>query len=174
MGESGMSTYTEERDNERKAQKKILEYYEEKLGFTPDRSTACIDFDFAFTKNDKTYTVEEKFRKQDYGDFLIEIMQDIATANLGWYYKTKADFIFYIIDIRYIYIVKWPKFKQWFGSNYRKSGYKLTKSDEGFGATINIAINWANIPSNLYEKRIIDIQNDNNYSAYDCYIPIPF
>lgn len=166
-----MSTYKEECNNERIAQEKILPYYQEKLGFVPDRSTSCKEFDFAFSKNNTIYTVEEKFRKQDYGDFLIEIMQDIASANLGWFYKTKADFIFYIVDMRYLYIVKWPKFKHWFSNNYRKSGYKLTKSNEGFGATINMAIEWAKIPSNLYEKRIIEIEENDLNAIYNSFIP---
>jgi hypothetical protein len=152
MGESGMSIF----DYEKQCQEQIDQYYIERLNFKPERHHSCRKWDFKFFKNGKLYAVEEKFRKRDFGDFLIEIMQDVPSKNMGWFYETEADYIFYVVQMEAIYIVKWQKFKNWFLQNWKSAKTTVQKSEEGYGLTLNIAISWSKIPSDIYEKRLLN------------------
>jgi hypothetical protein len=107
--------------------------------------------------------VEEKYREGDFGDFLIEVVQDLVSENRGWFYTTKADIISYIICKNKIptsvYFVHWKNFKDW----YLTTGYKnyrrqfLIISDRGYGVTLNIGIKWKTIPEVLYAyKKVKD------------------
>lgn len=152
-----MSSYKEQREHELKWQKEILPYYEKHMHFTPDRSTACRDYDFTFISKGKTYKVEEKFRTVNYGDFLIEIIQDVFDRNAGWYYETKADYIFYVVEMKYIYIVRWDLFKHWLSKNWKDANISARVSTKGYGLTINLSIKWDKISPSVYERRTIDL-----------------
>lgn len=163
MGEPSVNSYKNQRQYENIQIDKILPYYIQHLSIIPDRTQACEVFDFTFYHKSNIFKVEEKFRKVDYGDFLIEIMQDIATCNHGWFYKTEADYIFYIVDMKYLYSVKWNLFKSWFKDNFQTCDYKITVSNIGFGSSINMSIRWKKIPDILYTKKDILFGEIYNY-----------
>ena len=103
------------------------------------------------------YKVEEKFRSSDYGDFLVEILQCMITKEVGWFYKTKADILAYVIckDWKpyHFYLVDWRKFPQWFnGYLLQNKSPKCRISSRGIGLTLNLAISWGSIPDNIYER----------------------
>ena len=163
MGEPSVSSYKKQRQFEDTQIDKILPYYMQHLSIIPDRTQACEVFYVTFEHKSQIYKVEEKFRKCDYGDFLIEIIQDIATCNHGWFYKTEADYIFYIVDMKHLYIVKWSLFKSWFKDNFITCGYKISVSNIGFGSSINMSIKWNKIPDGIYTKKDILFDEIYNY-----------
>ncbi len=126
------------------------------MGFIPDRSRACRVFDVELLKKgtDKKWKVEEKFRRKDWGEFGIEIMQDVFSENKGWYYKTNPDKVFHICPDNTIYSVDWRNFKAWFRRDYQQLKLSAFASVKGFGLTVNIGIKWKDIPPELY--KVID------------------
>src|SRR3990167_6294158 len=52
------------------------------------------DWDVLLKTPDGNIRVDEKARMADYGDFLVEIVQDLKTGNKGWLFKEK-DYYFY-------------------------------------------------------------------------------
>jgi hypothetical protein len=150
-----MKSYKDFTKYEKSQQELILSFYQNQMGFTPNRTSACIDFDFEFEINGKKFFAEEKFREKDYGDFLIEIMQDAAKGNKGWYYTTSAYFLFYIVGNNKVYIINWHKFKEWFKENYKNIKLRTACSCQGYGLSINVSINWEDIPKQFYTKHII-------------------
>ena len=130
----------------------IVDPFYESKGLNIDRSCSCREYDLML--NDSK--VEEKFRTVDYGDFLIEIIQDVASGNEGWYYKTKADNIAYWATTKILYFVKWEKFKYWFINKYKIEDdlFRVQKSIIGYGLTINVSIKWSDVPAYLYIKRV--------------------
>ncbi len=163
-----MKTRDEFNQQEKDSQGGMDSYYKEQ-NWTVDRSVSCCGYDLEIEVelrdgDYKKVKVEEKYRSQDYGDFLVEIMQDAATGDRGWFYKTKADRIFYVIKDRGFYSIKWHKFKAWFKEKLKNknSTLKLSPviSNDGDGYTINLAVNWSDIPKELYEYKIIKKEQD--------------
>lgn len=162
-------------DFERRMQEQMNAFYKSK-GFTIDRSQANTEFDVIldYGANDQKRDsyVEEKFRhfnrlENVYDDQLIEIVQDIKTGNLGWYYTTRADSIFYIICVankpRYMYKLNLLEFKNWFISWLENQGYvRCAISTKGWGITLNIIVPNKEIIPGLDLKRIeINPINEN-------------
>ena len=150
-----MKTFDNYVDYEKSQQDLILYFYEKQLGFTPDRTLACEDFDFRFEKDGQIYTAEEKFREKDYGDFLLEIMQDVGTGHKGWFYTCKAYFLVYIVEGQFVYFINWRKFKNWIKEDFKNVKFKTSYSNQGYGLTVNLSINWEYIPKSIYVKYII-------------------
>jgi len=140
-------TYNEFTKKEKQSQLILDTFYINK-NWKFDRSVACKKYDLLINN----VYVEEKFRYEDYDDFLIEIIQDVITRNAGWYYTTEPGWLFYIVKDEYLYTVIWSRFKEWF-INELKNGtkFKPVISIQGFGYTINLAIKWDDIPENLYK-----------------------
>lgn len=125
----------------------ILNAFYSKSGWIYDRSVACKQYDLLISGK----RIEEKFRYANYNDFLIEIIQDILTENMGWYYTTKCDYLFYIVCDKELYSVKWELFKEWFFNNWKYLQMESIIAPGGYGLTINIAISWFIIPKELYK-----------------------
>jgi len=130
-----------------------------KLGYIVDRSQNCKSFDLKLDDGFMIETYEEKFRSKNtekYNDFGIEIIQDIVSNNLGWFYTTKASYIIQIhqdeTDNNCLYIINWSMFKCWFKENYRQVNTILRECKTGFGFTLNIYIKWEEIPVTIYDK----------------------
>ena len=130
-----------------------------KLGYSLDRSKNCKSFDLTLDDGFMIETYEEKFRTKNtekYSDFGIEIIQDVVSNNLGWFYTTKADYIIQIhqdeTENKCLYIIKWSMFKIWFKENYKEVNTILRDCKTGFGFTLNIYIKWKEIPSNIFKK----------------------
>lgn len=142
-------------------QQKIDTIYQ-KLGYNIDRSKACKSFDLTLDDGFMIQTYEEKFRSKNtekYKDFGIEILQDVVSNNLGWFYTTSAEYIVQIHQDEDInncmYIVNWTMFKNWFKLNYEKIQTQLQQCKNGFGYTLNIYIKWQDIPQEIYYKELI-------------------
>jgi len=130
-----------------KESQEFMDLFYKSKGWTFNRESACKEYDIIIEE----CKVEEKFRYNDYNDFLIEIIQDIISFNKGWYYETKAKKIFYIINDQKLYSIDWDKFKNWFKLEYKNIKFRPIISIMGWGLTINIAIKWDEIPKKYYK-----------------------
>lgn len=139
-----------ERKYEKSRQKEIDDFYKSK-GWVIDREVECVKYDLAIMIQSQPIYIEEKFRTKDYKDFGIEIMQDVNTMNMGWYYKTEADRIFQIHD-DCLYSVNLKYFKIWLQSNYSDIYLSAKASVKGYGLTLNLYIPWCEIPENIYTR----------------------
>ena len=91
-------------------------------------------------------TIDEKVREGEFDDLLIEVVQDMITGNLGWFFS-KKDWILYgswqDIESIYpssLYLVKSEELK-----NYicRLDGFiKTCISKKGWGITWNLSLEW--------------------------------
>ena len=112
--------------------------------------------DLELSKDNITKKYEEKYRDTDWGDFAIELVQDLETSNLGWFFYTEADYINYIIvkdKPTTIYVVDWKKFKEYFLKDIKR--FKCFVSRKGFGITLNAEIRWEDIPDNFWKRKKI-------------------
>lgn len=103
--------------------------------------------------------VDEKARIKDYGDCLVEIIQDIRTGNLGWLFGEK-DYIFYgswdnIDDIEptSLYSINSEKLKSYIYGLSGNPEIRISKS--GWGITWNIALEWDELIKNEVAKKLI-------------------
>src|SRR3990167_10587470 len=55
------------------------------------------DWDKILKFKNITYKIEEKARIGTYEDVLIEIIEDLKTGDLGWFYQTKAERLIYCL-----------------------------------------------------------------------------
>jgi len=106
------------------------------------------------------YKTEEKFRDGDWRDLLVEILQCIITQEPGWFYTTKADLVSYVMcNSKWIpqrfYLVRWPEFKNWLYEYLSKNKFpKAIISPRGLGLTLNLSINWIDIPPDLFKEHL--------------------
>lgn len=139
---------------------KILNQFYESQNWTYHRNSdkKCKTSDLIILNT----TVEEKYRPVDWNDFLIEIVQDVASKNEGWFYTSTADRIFYVVALKKIYSIKWKQFKNWFKEHWKDIDTRIgiNTSIKGYGLTINITIPWFIIPPELY--KIIPLEKEND------------
>jgi len=95
----------------------------------------------------KTVTVDEKKRRKDYGDILLELWSDKERKTPGWLFYSECDYIVYaIIPAKTAYLLPVMLLQMAWRNNkadWRKA-YKRKYADNGFYQTENIAI-----PSNV-------------------------
>lgn len=113
--------------------------------------------DLVLARDGKQIRIEEKYREKDYGDLLIELVQDLVSNNPGWLYAESMDRLCYVILDGYrpktIYWIDWIKFKDWLFTYL--SINKIQKaiiSPAGYGLTLNLSIAWDKIPGDLCKK----------------------
>jgi hypothetical protein len=94
----------------------------------------------------KYVLVDEKVRIGDYGDLLIEIIQDMKTGKIGWYFS-EHDFILYgswdYIESIYpksLYLIDAEKLSEYI--NNLDGFIKTCISKKGWGNTWNIILQW--------------------------------
>jgi hypothetical protein len=100
--------------------------------------------------------VDEKVREGEYGDCLVELMQDIKTKKLGWVFGNK-DWVLYgswaNIENIYpssLYLISMPRLKGYIFS--LKGILKTVISHKGWGITWNITLYW----DELIEKGVAE------------------
>ena len=100
--------------------------------------------------------VDEKALTTDYGHCLVELMQDIKTGNLGWFFG-KKDWILYgnWYDIESkepssLHLIKMYELKKYIYSF--KGILRTAISHKGWGITWNITLYW----SELIERGIVE------------------
>jgi len=95
----------------------------------------------------KWWKIEEKYRSKDYGDLLVETIQDTETLAPGWIHTTKAQILFYgfenMLGGHIIYWVGMKRLRDFVNKN--KDNYQERISTKGWGRTVNIAIPWETI-----------------------------
>lgn len=101
-----------------------------------------------------TYKIEEKARIGIWNDLLIELIEDLKTGDLGWFYQTKADKIIYSFfeseeaeEPTTIYVLSVEKMKNFIFENIKELIKKSKVSSKGYGLTLNIFI-----PLNIAKK----------------------
>jgi hypothetical protein len=90
--------------------------------------------------------VDEKAIRKEWNDLLVEIIQDLETGNLGWFYS-KKDWILYgswgNIENTYptsLYMIKSKELKEYINS---LDGFiKTCISKKGWGITYSLILNW--------------------------------
>lgn len=141
-------------DFEHDAQPLLDEFYRQR-GYIVDRSKACKLFDVILTRGERSVKVEEKIRSHDYGDILLELVQDVDSGNPGWVSKTRCDYLVYAVvtggQLLKVFVLTWMPFKNWLITEYfpGSSGKQATQyrwSARGYGVTLNAAIPITNIP----------------------------
>ena len=108
---------------------------------------------------DKYRLVDEKVREGDFRDCLVELIQDIKTGSLGWYFS-KKDWILYgswaNIETIYpssLYLVKTKELENYVCD--LEGFIKTCISKKGWGITYNLVLNWDElIKKNIVEKLI--------------------
>jgi len=103
--------------------------------------------------------VDEKARDGEYGDCLVELIQDLKTGKLGWFFG-KKDWILYgswnDISETYpnsLYLVKMPQLREYvYGL---RSVLRTVISHKGWGITWNISLSWEELISKGIAERLI-------------------
>ena len=103
-------------------------------------------------------TIDEKARKKDYNDCLVEIMQDMETGGLGWFYG-KKDWILYgswkeeTIYPSSLYLISSERLKKYILSI--RGIISTNVAPDGWGITWNIILNWDNLIRQKIAVRLI-------------------
>ena len=116
-----------------------------------------------YSDNEKIL-VEHKFRKVEYNDILVEIVQDLKTNASGWLYECEADDLHYVIckeaegNMRpiYFYDIKFKLFRNWLFEWLMQNKGHYRTSNKGWGITLNLAVPIKTIPNDLIKK--LDVQ----------------
>lgn len=94
-----------------------------------------------------TYKIEEKARIGLWDDLLVELIEDLKTGDLGWFYQTKADKIIYSFfeteespEPKVIYALSVIDMKQYVFSNMKELIMESRLSPKGYGLTLNVFI----------------------------------
>ncbi len=139
---------------EEKTQKEILDPFYKSKGWQISRKERCKEYDLILKSNGVDYKIEEKIRKYDYGDFTIELIQDSKTGNMGWYFKSTADYIYYVVPGK-MYAVDFEMLKEFITKN-KKYNYALVRSIIGFGDSWNVGIRWVDLSNNIYTEHLLN------------------
>ena len=86
--------------------------------------------------------IEEKKRRKDWGDILLEIWSNEATQRKGWLYTSQSDYIVYIIEpSKKVFLLKTLALRQWAIQNqdYIDSLPHKNAINDGY-ITVNVAI----------------------------------
>lgn len=114
--------------------------------------------DLVLKGKNNNFKVEEKYREKDWGDFLVEIIQDMVGNKPGWFYTETPNILNYIIldcekKPKIAYWIQFNKFKNWFFNYLSENKHpRGVISPEGFGLTLNIAISWDFIPEDICHR----------------------
>jgi hypothetical protein len=151
------SQYFQEKTQMEFRAQSAMDLWYQKFGFEIVSREGTKQRDLILSRRGDKFKVEEKYREKDWGDFLIEIIQDAVSNNTGWFYSESFDRMSYVILDGYkpktIYWVYWSKFKDWFFEYLMKNNRpKTVISPAGYGLTINIAVPWGVIPTDIVRR----------------------
>ena len=135
----------------RKHDEFFLPYYQTKgWEVLQDNLGKKTDWDVKLRIDGKVYTVDEKARQREYGDFLVEIVQDLKTGNKGWVFKEK-DFYFYASWVgeekepRSFYTIRSPALQRFVITNWKTLLAKMEISEKGWGTTLFAKVMWEDL-----------------------------
>lgn len=151
-----MNPYTAAQTGREAEGQALLDDFYRARGYAVDRSVAGREHDLALERAGRRFTVEEKIRSVAYDDILIELIQDVPSGNLGWFYTEEFDYLVYAVvaggELRRVTVIDWPRFRKWFGRVYfdrlreRRRPPALRLSLEGYGVTVNLPVPVSDIP----------------------------
>jgi hypothetical protein len=104
-------------------------------------------------RDGKRYTVDEKKRRIDYGDFLIETVKNVEKNKLGWIHYTKSDYIIYWIEsTNIVYAIKFKKLQdKFYKFNWEKTKPVKDTYLNVIYTTRNIVVKWEDLEG-IYQK----------------------
>lgn len=147
-------------DNESKAQRYLDEFWQ-KHDVIVNRQNACQDFDAIYQHKGTAHTVEEKFRQiaSVREDILLEIVQALEAQGWGWFAKTPAQRLVYVLcnaDWKPVklFSFRFADLRDWYLKNYLP-GHRVGTyvcSTHGFGITINLSLPLKEIPKGIYKE----------------------
>ena len=153
-------------DDEAKMQP-FMDMIYRRWGYNEIRERSCRAFDVelvgALPENSHHKSaIEEKYLFVDnpYNQMLVEIMQDVKSANLGWFYHCRAPWLAWMycpesrVDPPYeIHFIKWPVLKQLVITKLESSKWaNVSIVKDGFGLTVNVPIRFDDIPEAHHYK----------------------
>lgn len=112
----------------------------------------CEGWDLVVEWDGKQHTIEEKARRGDFDDILVEVVQDQDKGFPGWIYYSQAHYLVYGIfgEKERVYILPMKKFRDWF--DFAKLGFEKKVSKKGYGTSINHVVPLAYIPPELIRR----------------------
>lgn len=108
-------------------------------------------YDCVLLIEERWCNVEEKFRRKEWLDLVVELVQDTKTNDPGWLEYTQADFLMYGMGER-IYMISIPLLREFVKRNKDKFDTFESKESEGWGNTLNLKIPWSTILQNEIGK----------------------
>jgi len=94
-----------------------------------------------------TYKIEEKSFNSLWDGLLVELIEDLKTGDLGWFYQTRADKIIYAFFINEeakiphsVYEVSVPTMRNYVNENIKELIKKAKICDKGYGTTLFVVI----------------------------------
>ena len=96
---------------------------------------------------DKRVTIDEKKRRTNYDDLLVETMKNVERNKKGWLYYTQADYIVYWIEpLKKFYVLEFKKLQEIiFQNNWVNTKPKLTTYVNRIYTTDNISLKWSEV-----------------------------
>jgi len=103
-----------------------------------------------YFKNGRTVTVDEKKRRKDYGDILLELYKNKERCSPGWLFYSQCDYIVYaILNSRKIYLLPvlllqmaWKRNKtEWLSKYPRKDAQNTNYTTENIPIPTNVLLN---------------------------------
>jgi hypothetical protein len=102
------------------------------------------DWDRILKVKGELVKVEEKARRGEYDDVLVELIEDLKTGDLGWIYQTKADKLIYSFfdnkgkNPNKIYMFDMETIKNYLFNNIKELIHNSNISPKGYGLTLNV------------------------------------
>ena len=99
-------------------------------------------------KTNHRFSIEEKGLSYVHTHCPIELIQDIKTMNLGWFYKTEANSIVFIYfhanttNPAIVYIARTIRLKNYNPDYFLVKNVFTAKATNGYGDTVNLNIPW--------------------------------
>ena len=92
-----------------------------------DRQLQFKGHDIHLIYEDKKWIIDEKVRRRDYSDILIEYLSNKQTGRKGWIYDNESDFLAYLFPTFGFWLLDTQKIKSWVlnkESDFWRHGYK--------------------------------------------------
>lgn len=121
--------------------------------------TKTNDYDVIVEYDGRKLKIDEKARKAEYDDLLVEVMQCIRYGRIGWLYK-QIDAIFYAswgdlkaLDPTSAYLIRMQDLRDYVVENWEQLEEHFSK--KGYGLTLNKRVAWRDLIYLKIAKKII-------------------
>lgn len=117
-----------------------------------------LSWDVLLERDGKKIRIDEKARQKDYGDFLVEIVQDLKTGHQGWLFKEKDYYLYGSWDgeeLSSLYLVDSIKLQEFIKVNWQELLSGMELSDKGWGLTLFAKIKWIDLLFTKIAQKLI-------------------